>query len=517
MGRGRLSLGVALAAFAVCLSIFGCDGCKPSTSSIGYICTWDVPAGQTYTFQAAPGAVAPVNFIGRVYYSTLDSNCTQFTDSTPHPLVVFAHGRYGAGVPNNYLGATHLMNHLASWGYVCISVNMDVVTSLNSSGNQWGIPHRGELMLHAVEYMTKECRTPGSPFYTLIDTTKIALIGHSRGGGGTIFAANANPATKNRPIKAIATISPVNFGTAALSQPVPHMSLYGSWDGDLYDGQGVEIWSRGTRAAPRELVEIYGANHFHFTDNTVYGGESVEISRESHHDMAQGMINAWFDTHVRGLDRYDWPKYLLGSPRLIDTIDYYISYLDEHFLTIDDGAPLGTPLVNNLGGANAPNSLVTWNDFNQVFTPDFNTGPGLRADWNTANDDIQFNFPSTDASAYAVLSFRAAQVHPIDLNISGTFKDWSVIVGDAAGHLDTVFISNYLVGLQYPDQSGSIGIGSASNFKQIMRSFRIPKADLPSIDFTQVNAVRFEFDRPNVAGFTNTSGAIKIEDLEFCD
>lgn len=171
--------------------LLGCNGCNPGQPNLGYICTVDVPGGQSYTFEGSNGGPASVNFIGRVYYSTLDSNCSGFTDSTLHPLVVFAHGRYTPGVPNNYLGMTNLMNHLASWGYICISVNMDVVSSLQSEA-QWGIPHRGELMLHAIKYMASECRRPASPFYQRVDTTKIGLIGHSRGGGGAIYACNYN-------------------------------------------------------------------------------------------------------------------------------------------------------------------------------------------------------------------------------------------------------------------------------------------------------------------------------------
>ncbi|MFN8394506.1 MAG: hypothetical protein U0176_07525 [Bacteroidia bacterium] len=514
-GRKRFGSTYGVLAFAICLFIFGCKGCNPKQSFIGKVCTWDVPAGQSYTFVDAPGMLSPVEFRARVYHSTLDTNCVKF-DSTLHPLVVFGHGRYPLGVPNNYLGMSNLMDHLASWGYICISVNLDVVNSLQN-GFEWGIPHRGELMLHAIEYMAKECRTPASPFYHRIDTTKIALIGHSRGGGGAIYACNYNSTHRNRPIKALATISPVNFGTDALTASIPHLSIYGSWDGDLIEGQGPDIWSRGTRTAPKELVEIYGANHFHFTDNITYPFEANEISREQHQQMAKGLINAWFDTHVRAYDRFNWPKYLQGSPRIVNGIDYYLTYYDEHFLSIDNGGPIGTTGVNNLNGNNVGTGLPLFTDFTMSNPPDYSFGPALNVTWDGGTDALTFNFPSTNASGFGFLSFRMSQVHPYEWNPLDTKKDLNVTVADAAGHQGTVPISNYLGGLQYPDVSGSLDAGDMFNFKQIMRGFRIPKTDFVGVDFSQVVSVKFSFNRPNVAGFTNSTGAIKIEDLEFAD
>jgi hypothetical protein len=169
-------------AILIAVSSCGGGGTPPEVITpppIGRICTWDVPAGQNYTFVDAPGNVAPVPFQARVYHGATDTLCTAF-DSKLHPLVIFGHGRYPLGVPTNYLGMTNLMDHLASWGDICMSVNLDVVSAINDNPRGIGIPHRAELLLHAIEFMAKECRTPGSVFYQRVDTTKIALIGHGR-------------------------------------------------------------------------------------------------------------------------------------------------------------------------------------------------------------------------------------------------------------------------------------------------------------------------------------------------
>jgi alpha/beta superfamily hydrolase len=306
-----------------------------------------------------PGAAQTVDFIARVYYPSYDETVLQDPENANHegitvadgvhPLVVFGHGRYGLGVPTNYLGMTNLMNHLASWGYICISVNLDVVHALQGA-HQHGIPHRGELLLHAVDYMLQQNADPGSLFFGKIDPTRIALIGHSRGGGGAISAVNQNmSAATPRPIKAVATISPVDFSVQPVQAAVPHLTLYGTWDGDLYDGEGPRIWDGGVRTAPRQHVEIYGANHFHFTDAITYSGETNEISREDHQEIAQGYINAFFDVHVRQLDRHEWPLYLVGQKDMRAGVDEYLQVLTSDFLKIDDGSPLGSEGTNSLG------------------------------------------------------------------------------------------------------------------------------------------------------------------------
>src|SRR5689334_3793209 len=137
----RITLLVIL--FATILT--GCNTCNPKVGSLAIIMTFDVPAGQTYTFQQPTTSLTSVDFIARVFYPATDSTGNTVTDG-PHPLIIFGHGRYGptagSGFPNNYLHATYLMKQLSSWGYICVSVNFDVVHSLGS-----GISERGELFL----------------------------------------------------------------------------------------------------------------------------------------------------------------------------------------------------------------------------------------------------------------------------------------------------------------------------------------------------------------------------------
>jgi hypothetical protein len=513
--------GVCLAAcIAWALLLTSCDHDKPEPPKPGKVCTWDVPDGEKYGFQDAPGGLDSVDFIARAYEATHDLDCKTFDDH-PHPLVILAHGRIAADVPYNYQGMTFLTKHLASWGDIVVTVNLDVVNSLQGEEMQWGIPHRGELILHTIEYMLAENRRPGSRFFQRIDSTKIGLVGHSRGGGAVIYAANYNDTHRNRPIKAIATLSPANFGTEPLQAPVPHICLYGTWDGDLFDGEGPRIWSAGTRAAPREMVEIYGANHYFFTDHATFPAEEAEIPRSAHHLLAKGMVNAWFDRYLRGQDRYDWTDYLMGEKRFSPKLEYYVSYQDADYHSIytdpapsvADGFAPGARLAPTL--KIAPVSSCDFCDVAMQDAPDYCEGRAVRASWDARADGVSFHFPALDASPFAYLCFRASQVHGDSLNVVDQRKDFHVEVTDAKGGKAKVPMVKYINGLQYPDLSGSLPPDDFNNRKQLMRGFRIPKSDFAGVDFSQVTNITILFDRPRNKGFDNRSGAIKVTDLEF--
>jgi len=521
----------------VVIGLLACEKCRPSQGNFAFIGFWDVPSGQTHTLTSTmPGGAQTVDFISRVYYPSYDESVLDDLENPDlegievadgqHPLVVFGHGRYGPGVPNNYKGMTHLMHHLASWGYICISVNFDVVHSLQS-GYQHGIPHRGELFLKAVDYMLAQNANSGSLFYQKIDPSKIALIGHSRGGGGAISAVNQNLAAGSpHSIKALATISPVDFSVQPVQAAVPHLTLYGSWDGDLYDGEGPWIWDGGVRTAPKQHVEIYGANHFHFTDSISYVNEVNGITRKDHQEIAQGYINAFFDVHVRGKDRWDWPLYLVGEKDMRAGVDEYLQVLSSDFLTVDDGKPLGTETTNNLGGSNISSSLALFDD--QVFTKAtqhfYNQSEILLVHWNDTGDELIFEFGLQNVSTYDYLHFRASQ-RPVDpanaadplhaFNTLNMRKDFRVRIRDTSNNTHEVTISAYQGGLQYPDFSNSIVGNSVHQYKSIPRSYRIPLSDFTGVDLNSVREVAFLFDRPNQAGFVNATGAIAVDDVEF--
>jgi hypothetical protein len=498
----------------VLTGLFACEKEGPEPPSFGQICTWDVPNGQIYHFEDTPGTTDSVKFVARVYEATKDQSCITFDDRL-HPLVIVAHGKISTGIPYNYLGMTFLTEHLASWGDIVLSLNLDFLNGLQGPENQWGIPHRGELILHAIEYMCLQNRSPGSPYFQRIDTTKIAIVGHSRGGGASIFACNRNLTKNNRPIKAVATLSPANFGTQPLIAPVPHLCLYGSWDGDLFEGEGPDLWSRGTRSADRELVEIYGANHYYFTDKVQFPAEEAGISREDHHLIAKGMVNAWLDRYLREQNRYDWAQYLDGSISFRKDLDYFISIQNHVFLPIHNPTIPNERSTYHLTSEIRPQGACTVCAVELQEPPDYCIGGAVQASWDQRREGLNYHFPSLDASEFAYLSFRISQVHGDSLNLVDQRKDFHVILQDSDGKSAKIRATNYLGGLQYPDLSGSLPPDDPNNRKQIMRGFRIPMSEFKGVNTHQLTTIRIAFDCGNNKGFDNISGTVKVADLEF--
>ncbi len=475
--------------------------------------TWDVPAGETYTFQDPAGGAASVDFIARVFYPSKDSTGNEVTDG-PHPIAIFGHGRYGptvgSGFPNNYLHASYLMKQLSSWGYICVTINFDVTHSFSN-----GISQRGELFLKAIDFMLAQNGSASSKFFNKIDPTQIGIIGHSRGGGGATSAVNRNQAQGSpRNIKALATISPTSFDVSPISGNMPQLMIFGTWDGDLSNAQGYKLFDAAPRDKNKVYVELYGANHFFFSDDLVYSNETQGILRENHQNIAKGFINAFFDKEVRGFERFTWPEYLTYD-RKVDTVEYYVQYMNSNKQTIDDGGTLGTATTNNLGGTNTATSMTLFDDSNLgTGAGQFGNTNGLRMSWDAATDKVEFAMPATNATAFDFISFRASQRHGVTGNTVNTFKTIKVQLTDGGGNSFTLPISNTVYkGLQYPDQEEyPSGPGS---YKNIPSTFRLKLSNFTGVNMANIVKVTLLFDAPNVAGFVNNTGAITFDDIEF--
>ncbi|NOT52289.1 MAG: hypothetical protein HOP10_13545 [Chitinophagaceae bacterium] len=508
-----LSTRISLISLLFVVIFTGCNGCNPKTGFLAIIMTSDVPAGQTYTFQEPVGGLNTVDFIARIFYPATDSSGTEVA-GTDHPLIIFGHGRFsgpGSGFPNNYLHASYLMKQLASWGYIVVTVNFDVV---HSAGQGFGISERGELFLKAIDFMTAENGNASSKFHNKIDLTKIGLIGHSRGGGGATSAVNRNVSQGSpRSIKALATISPTDGATTAVAN-MPQLMIYGTWDGDLDNAPGYKLWDPAPRNQDKIYVEVYGANHFFFSDDLVFSSELNGISRENHQNIAKGFINAFFDKEVRGLSRFTWPEYLTFD-RKVDTVEYYVQYMDKNQRLIDDGGPSGTATINTLTGTNTPTSMTLFDDANLGSgSGQHGSTIGLRMSWDAAMDRVEFSFPPQDVSGFDFISFRASQRHNVAGNTLNTFKTLKVQLFDAANNSFVLPVSNSIYkGLQYPDTPEYPG-GSGTP-KNIPSTFRLRLSNFTGVNLNSIVKVRILFDHPNSAGFVNNTGAITFDDIEF--
>jgi subtilisin family serine protease len=195
----------------------------------------------------------------------------------------------------SYRGYRYLQEHLASLGIVSFSIDTNAANELDSL-----IRFRADLVLEALDHLRTLDASSNSPFHNRLDFTKVALIGHSRGGDAVALAAQLNlmrPSTSKCGVRAVVTLSPTDF-TGMLPAPerlrmrsdrtASYLCIYGSHDGDVsgsfdpversqgwgFVGTGFRHYDRAT--TQRAMVFVHGATHNRF--NSVWVDPAAHAS-----------------------------------------------------------------------------------------------------------------------------------------------------------------------------------------------------------------------------------------------
>lgn len=206
----------------------------------------------------------PLN--GRVWYPDGDG---------PFPLVLIVHGNHN---PLDYSdpGYRYLGELLASQGFILVSVDENFINGLGGENDG-----RGWLLLKHLERWKHWNDSTGSPFHNKVDMTRIALMGHSRGGEAVAHAATFNrlghypddakvKMNFKFDIKSVVAIAPVDgqYRPASVYMPlenVNYLVIHGSHDGDVTSFDGLRQFQRlkFTDGKPwfKSAWYVYRANH----------------------------------------------------------------------------------------------------------------------------------------------------------------------------------------------------------------------------------------------------------------
>jgi dienelactone hydrolase len=158
-------------------------------------------------------------------------------------------GSYGAIVlcPGFTAGASSLAwlgPRLASHGFVVLII--DTSTRLDQPGS------RARQLREAAEWLTTS-----SSVRSRIDRNRVAVGGHSMGGGGTLEAVRDNPS-----FKAGVPLAPWNTTKSFRTIRVPTMIFGGSTDTIASTGLHSVPFYTSISAAPKFYIELRGAGHF---------------------------------------------------------------------------------------------------------------------------------------------------------------------------------------------------------------------------------------------------------------
>lgn len=213
---------------------------------------------------------------GQIWYPEGLSDC---------PVLFFVHGNHDSGTPS-YLGYDYLGKYLASNGYVVVSVDENIINELGV-----GNDIRAILLLDNMKALLSENKKAGSPLNGLIDTGRIAIGGHSRGGemAATAYLFNdldVYPEDGNVKfdyhfdISSIVAIAPCvdQYRPASYSvriSDVNYLLIHGSNDQDVSLMMGEKQYNNVTFTKDskeqflKSEVYILGANHGQF--NSLWG------------------------------------------------------------------------------------------------------------------------------------------------------------------------------------------------------------------------------------------------------
>ncbi|GLH96476.1 poly(ethylene terephthalate) hydrolase family protein [Phytohabitans aurantiacus] len=164
-------------------------------------------------------------------------------------------GRFGAiavvpGYTATWAAEGAWMGHwLASFGFVVIGID-------TNSRNDWDNA-RGTQLLAALDYLTQR-----SSVRDRVDASRTAVMGHSMGGGGAMYAAQQRPS-----LKAAIGLAPAIFSANTANVRVPTMLLSGQNDGTVTPSSVVSNYNKIPSGVEKAYLELSGAGHGFPTSN----------------------------------------------------------------------------------------------------------------------------------------------------------------------------------------------------------------------------------------------------------
>ena len=233
-------------------------------------------------------------------------------ESNNNPVVMILHGSHPMekAADNRYdLGFSYLLKSLASQGNVALSLNVNLQYSLLD-----GEPIGQERLITIFEETLAALKLANDGKYNgfgadltgKLDLSNLVLIGHSRGGGGTFYVADALEKDQDVKVTGLVAIAPTDIFLEDLkSTDIPTAFIIAELDGDVVSLDGFTYFdvlaSKPNRSNDVQLVYLYGANHNAFNEGVVpqdmgkiwYTGEIKTISAKEQRDFTTKYIIAF--------------------------------------------------------------------------------------------------------------------------------------------------------------------------------------------------------------------------------
>ena len=466
----------------------------------------------------------------------------------PFPLVLVVHGNHGMEDPSE-AGYAYLGELLASRGFITASIDENYING-TWSGDFRGkeMPMRAWLLLEHLRVWHEWNATAGHRFYGKVDTERIALMGHSRGGEAVSVAYAFNgldhfpdDATVSfdygYAIRALVAIAPTDrhYPRRVELENVNFLTLQGSYDSDEASSFGMRQFRRirldGDAYRFKAGIYIHGANHGQF--NTTWGMDSSPpgswlinraplISGADQREVAKVYIAAFLETALRDETSY---LPLLRDPRtgadwLPDGIVYLAQFEDSTFEVVANfEEDLDVTTASLEGAVIEADGLSVWREEALRFRDNLTQGTNGVVIGSDGEDEGSYSIrfdeasPGVDATA-AVTFFLSSSIETIGEKVG---EDEETALGlvleleDASGAKQAVTIGDIApmtppLKIQFLKVERLNRKRFPKNWEPTFQSYEIPLARFDTLDVGQLVAIRFR---------TEGSGVVILDDIGF--
>lgn len=479
----------------------------------------------------------------------------------PFPLVLIVHGNHPMSDYSDP-GYAYLGEHLASQGYIAVSVDENFLNGLFFFDGEFAeMPLRAWLLLQHLAQWQSWNETAGNPFQGKVDMDNIALIGHSRGGEAVVWAEYLNW-REMEPVSNVSSPDDFGFGIRGVVAIAPsdayagpggrkptldhanYLLLAGGHDSDTFMLYGQPQYNRtrlnDNRGGFKALAYVYQANHGQF--NTVWGTQDRGIYNSwllnraplltgaEQQQTAITLVTSFFHAALKDEDGY---RAVFGNPgTAVNWLPNGIvvtQLQEEPFIRVDTNSGSAALATTDISGATAAAQGTTLAKVEVLKLRNGENEQGNKAvhlAWEAGSQPVyEITLPAEKVAAWGLtpdhaLTFALANV-PGETGAGEVVVELETAVGSPQGATTRLPLSefaplpmplpahlvkaNWLYGLNgFPDE--------ITPEEVVLQTYTIPlsvfQAATPAFQPDQLRAIRFLFDG-------REAGALYLDEIGF--